>query len=381
VSPRDTIRFLDLRRQTEALRADVDASIGHVLDTGELVLGQFVERFERAFAEYCGAPAAVGVASGTDAIALALRAVGVGPGDEVITAANTCVPTVVGIELAGATPVLVDPDPVTFTLDPDRLEDALSSRTSALVPVHLYGQCCDMDPILAFARKHGIRVVEDAAQAHGAEYRERRAGTLADAAAFSFYPTKNLGALGDAGAVVTSDGAVAERVRLLRSYGEERRYSSVLHGINSRLDALQAAVLAVKLSRLDGWNDRRRAIAAHYEAELAEDELALPTEAPDRRHVYHLFVVRPPDRAGFRSALAEHGVETLIHYPAAIHEHPAYAGLARPGRLDYSEHLAAIVVSLPLYPELTDAEVEHVASSVRRVCRRTAASASDNPRG
>ena len=360
------VSFLDLGRQVEGMRPDLDRVIGDVLDGGRFVLGEPVEAFEREFAAYCGANHAIGVASGTDAIAIALGGVGVGPGDEVVTVANTCVPTVAGIEQAGAIPVLVDVEPTSLTLDTSALEAARTERTRAILPVHLYGQCADMEAILAFAREHGLKVVEDAAQAHGAEYDGRRAGSLADAAAFSFYPTKNLGALGDGGAVVTDDPEAAERARLLRTYGERRRYESVLHGTNSRLDTIQAAILSVKLRRLEGWNERRREIAAAYIESLAGTPLVLPAEAHRRRHVYHLFVVQTPERDAFRSALADKGVETLVHYPRAVHQHPAYAHIAvGPGGLAESERLVEQIVSLPLYPELRDDEVAHVVEAVR----------------
>jgi dTDP-4-amino-4,6-dideoxygalactose transaminase len=352
-----SVPFLDLRRQTEALRPELERAIARVLDGGRFVGGPLVEEFERAWAGYCGAAHAVGVASGTDALAIALRAVGVEPGDEVITAANTCVPTVAAIEQAGALPVLVDADPATFTLDPDRLEEAIGERTRAIVPVHLYGRCADMAPILAIAREHGLKVVEDAAQAHGTEYGGRRTGSLADAAAFSFYPTKNLGALGDAGAVVAADDEVAARARRLRNYGEEERYRSLERGVNSRLDPLQASVLLCKLEHLDAWNGRRRELAGLYRAVGLE----VPAERPGSRDAHHLFVVRVPDREAFRARLEAAGVETLVHYPLPVHGHPAYRRLARPGRLEVSELLAREVVSLPLYPELTDAEAEAVA--------------------
>jgi dTDP-3-amino-3,4,6-trideoxy-alpha-D-glucose transaminase len=359
------VPFLALGRRVAAMRPELDATLAAVLDGGRFVGGEPVEAFEQAFAAYCGAAYAVGVASGTDAVELALRAAGVGAGDEVIAPANTCVPTIAGIEATGATPVLVDADPASFALDPAALPAALSARTRAIVPVHLYGQTAEMEPIVSFAREHGLRVVEDAAQAHGAEYRGRRAGTLGDAAAFSFYPTKNLGALGDAGAVVTDDPELAERARLLRQYGEPRPYESVLAGGNSRLDTLQAAVLGLALGRLEAWIERRRALADRYRAALAGlDDVVLPEELPGRRHVFHLFVVRTPGRDRLRERLAERGVETLVHYPRPVHLQPAYARLARAG-LETSERLCAEVVSLPLYPELSDEEAELVAGAVR----------------
>jgi dTDP-4-amino-4,6-dideoxygalactose transaminase len=370
-----SVPFLDLARALAEERDEVDAALARVLDSGRLVLGEAVEEFERSFAGYCGTRHAVGVASGTDALALALQAVGVGPGDEVVTAANTCVPTVAAIESAGATPVLADVDPHTHTLDPADAERVLTPRTRALVPVHLYGQCADMDALAALARAHGLKLVEDAAQAHGAAYGDRRAGALGDAAAFSFYPTKNLGALGDAGAVVTADAEVADRVRLLRNYGERERYESVASGRNSRLDALQAAVLSLRLTRLDERNERRRAIAAAYDGALAGAGagVAVPVEAERRRHAYHLYVVRSPRRDELRRELAARGVQTLVHYPRPVHRHPAYAALSGPeGALARSERLCSEVLSLPLHPHLSDAEAEQVIDAVLAAARRPA---------
>jgi dTDP-4-amino-4,6-dideoxygalactose transaminase len=362
------ILFLDLRRQTRVCRADLQEAIERVLEGGRYVFGKEVDDFEREFAAFCGAEFAVGVASGTDAIAVALQAVGVAPGEEVVTAANTCVPTIAGIEGAGAVPVLADVDHDTFTLDPAGLEEALTERTKAVVPVHLYGQCADLNPVLEVARAHDLKVVEDCAQAHGAEYAGRRAGCFGDAAAFSFYPTKNLGAIGDGGAVVTTDPGVAERARLLRNYGERERFEHVLRGRNSRLDALQAAVLGAKLPFLEPWNERRREIAGRYTDVLAGSDVLAPVEDTGRHHVYHLYVVRAPDRERFRSELAQRGIETAVHYPIPVHRQPAYRELDPVGRsLSVSERLASSIVSVPLYPELTDDEVEYVAQSLGAV--------------
>lgn len=362
-----TVAFLDLSRHVRAIRGEVDGAIARVLDGGQFVLGSLLEEFEQAFAAFCGARHAVGVASGTDALTIALQAVGVVAGDEVITVANTCVPTVAAIGAAGALPVLVDVDPSTHTLDPTRLEAAVTERTRAIVPVHLYGQCADMEPILELARRHGLKVVEDAAQAHGASYCGTRAGMLGDAAAFSFYPTKNLGALGDGGAVVTDDPEVDAQARLLRTYGERERYHSVREGWNSRLDTLQAAILSAKLAHLDAWTDRRREIAARYLESLSETALGLPVEAPGRRHVYHLFVVTVTERDAFRTVLSDAGVETLVHYPRPIHRQPAYEHLRPTGDgLAESNRLAEQVVSLPLYPELEDGEIQIVIDAARR---------------
>lgn len=360
------VPFLDLSRHVAALRPELDAAVAEVLDAGRFVGGEPVERFEREFAAWAGAGHAVGVASGTDAVELALRAVGVGEGDEVITAANTCVPTVVGIEGAGATPVLVDTDPQSMTIDPERVAAAVGPRTRAIVPVHLYGRCADMDAILAIGGEHGLKVVEDCAQAHGASWRGRAAGTMGNVGAFSFYPTKNVGALGDAGAIVTRDAEVAAEAAALRSYGEFERYESARHGTNSRLDTLQAALLSVTLRHADAWRDRRREIAARYTKALAETSLEAPSDPDGGIHAYHLYVVAVPDRDRFRSGLSDAGVQTLVHYPKAVHEHPAYRDIGRSGSLAVSEGLAASVVSLPLYPELEDDEVEVVADAVGR---------------
>ncbi len=360
-----TVRFLELARGIEEQRRELDAELGRVVSDARFVLGGAVRRFEEEFASYCGAAHAIGVASGTDAIALALGAVGVAVGDEVVTAANTCVPTVAGIESAGAVPVLADVDPQTRTIAPASIERVLTPRTRAILPVHLYGQCADMSPVLALARLRGLKVVEDAAHAHGATYRGRHAGILGDAAAFSFYPTKNLGAFGDAGAVVTKHDDVADRVRLLRTYGERAPEGSVVVGRNSRLDELQAAVLSVRLRRLDAWNARRRCLAARYDAALGDTDLTLPIEASERTHVYHLYVIQSPRRDAVRATLAAAGIETFVHYPRPVHAHGAYARLGRKTSLDESERLCAEVVSLPLYPQLTDAEVDRVVRMVR----------------
>jgi dTDP-3-amino-3,4,6-trideoxy-alpha-D-glucose transaminase len=341
------VPFLDLSRSVRALRAELDAAAQRTLDEAQFVLGGAVEEFERAWAEACGRAHAVAVASGTDALALSLRAAGIGPGDEVVTAANTCVPTVAAIEAAGATPVLADVDHVTWTLDPERVAAVIGPQTRAVVPVHLYGRPADT----ALADL-GLTVIEDAAQAHGAPL-----GNGA-AAAFSFYPTKNLGALGDGGALVTDDGALADRARRLRMYGEGERYRSDERGVNSRLDTLQAAFLLAKLPFLEQWTARRRELARRYLD--AFDEVGLPADHPD--HVWHLFVVRVPDRGAFRAALAEQGVQTAVHYPRAVHEHPAYRHLG--GHFPVAEALAREVVSLPLYAELTDEEAETVVSAV-----------------
>jgi len=358
------VDFLVLSRETEAIREELDAAVDRVVSSGRYVLGEEVDRFEAAFAQWCGAGDAIGVASGTDAITIALVAAGVGPGDEVVTPANTCVPTVAGIEAAGAVPVLADVDPVSRTLDPASVATVIGPRTRAIVPVHLYGRCADMLALSELADEHGLVLIEDCAQAHGAVQAGRRAGSLGRAAAFSFYPTKNLGALGDAGAVVTSDPELARTARLLRNYGERARFEHVRRGRNSRLDPLQAAVLATKLPYLEAWNDRRQTIARRYDRALAGTTVVPPAEPADGSHAYHLYVVETPARETFRTRLAEAGVATEVHYPLPIHRQPAYRGIERIP-LPASERLATSVVSLPLYPQLDDAEVEHVAEAAR----------------
>jgi dTDP-4-amino-4,6-dideoxygalactose transaminase len=353
-----TVPFLDLGRGAAGMRAELEDAFAAVVSRGRFVGGPALERFEARWSDWCSAPYAVGVNSGTDAIALALHALGVGPGDEVITAANTCVATATGIAATGATPVLADVDQATWTLDPESARAALTERTRAIVPVHLYGQSAELAPLRAL----GLPVVEDAAQAHGTEYEGRRRGELAS---YSFYPTKNLGALGDAGAVVTDDAELAERMRMLRSHGEraEARGIAVVAGVNSRMDELQAEILLRKVEHLDEWNARRRQVASYYLERLAGADVGLPVEAGGTKHCWHLFVVLVDDRDAFRARLHERGVETLVHYPEPIHKQPAYANLPRVD-VPVSERLGEQVVSLPLYPELTDAEVEQVVEAV-----------------
>jgi dTDP-3-amino-3,4,6-trideoxy-alpha-D-glucose transaminase len=347
-----------------AHQAEIDAALARALASGRYILGPEVRAFEDEFAAWQGLRHAVGVGSGTDALVLALRALDLPPGSEVVTVAHTAVATVAAVELAGLTPVLVDIDPRTYTLDPARLAAVLTPRTRALIPVHLYGQPADLDPILAFARAHGLRVVEDCAQAHGATYHGRRVGTLGDIAAFSFYPTKNLGAIGDGGLVATSDAALAERVRLLQQYGWRERYVSDIAGMNSRLDELQAALLRVKLRYLDAENERRRTLAALYD-EWLPPGLA-PAAMPDTTSVYHLYVVRTPRRDDLAAFLRARGIGTGVHYPVPVHRQPAYAHLSLgEGSLPETEAAAREILSLPLYPELSEEQVRAVAEAVR----------------
>jgi dTDP-3-amino-3,4,6-trideoxy-alpha-D-glucose transaminase len=362
------VPFGDLKRQYESIRAELDAAALRVMAAGWYILGPETRAFEEEFAAFCGVDHAVGVASGTDALHLALVALGVGAGDEVVTVANAGVPGVVAILEAGARPVFVEVDERSYNLDPAALEAAITARTQAILPVHLYGRMAEMAPILAIAERYRLPVVEDCAQAHGATYRGRAAGSIGACGCFSFYPTKNLGALGDGGMVVTDDAALAERLRRLRQYGWERKYfSSEPGGINSRLDELQAALLSVKLRHLPQWNARRRQIAEMYDDLLVGLDLTLPIAADDSEHVYHLYVVRSQERDHLQAALRERGIGTDIHYPLPAHRQPIYATFEPDGDLPATERLAQEVLSLPIYPELTDAEVRVIATAVREV--------------
>jgi dTDP-4-amino-4,6-dideoxygalactose transaminase len=362
------VPFLDLRRRITSMRPRLEARLDGVLESGQFILGDMVAELEHAFPRYCGVRYGVAVASGTDALWLALKALGVGAGDEVITVSNTCVPTVAAVLQSGATPVLVDIDPRTFTMDPESAEASLSNRTKCILPVHLYGQCAEMRPLRALAESHGVWLVEDCAQAHGAEYQGMRAGSFGHAGCFSFYPTKNLGALGDGGMVVTDDRDLAQRLRLLRQYGYVKPNRSAVMGHNSRLDELQAAAILAGLDELDRWNDRRRQIAAAYTAAFLGTDVIPPLEAESARHVYHLYVVRVQERALYRERLTARGVETMIHYPLPVHQQVGYGEFCKIGRggLDKTERLSGEILSLPVFPELSDAEVQAVIDAVVR---------------
>jgi dTDP-4-amino-4,6-dideoxygalactose transaminase len=360
-----TIPFLDLRGAYIELREELDAACRRVMDSGSFILGPEVEAFEREFAEYCGARHCVGVGNGLDALTLILRGYGIGPGDEVVVPANTFIATWLAVSATGARPVPVDADPVTFDLDPVRIESAITPRTRAVIAVHLYGLPADMDRIAAITRPRGIKVIEDAAQAHGSRYKGRRAGALGDAAGFSFYPSKNLGAFGDGGAVVTNDEALAERVAALRNYGSRRRYEHDVQGGNSRLDELQAALLRVRLRHLDAWNRRRRDRAALYVSLLSGVPLGLPAVPPDMESAWHLFVVRSAQRDALQRGLEARGVGTLIHYPLPPHLQPAYGNLGlREGAFPVSEALHREVLSLPMGPHLGESQVRYVAGAI-----------------
>ena len=365
------VPFLELKSQYAALKPEIDAAIGRVLDRSWFILGDELAAFEAEFAAACGARFAVGVGNGTEALHLALRALGVGSGDEVITVAHTFIATALAISWAGARPIFVEVDPDTYTIDVERAAAAISPRTKAIMPVHLYGQPADMSGLMELAQAHGLEVLEDCAQAHGARYGGRMVGMFGSIGSFSFYPGKNLGAYGDGGALVTNDPALDERLRLLRNYGQSTKYYHVVQGYNSRLDELQAAVLRVKLGYLAAWNERRRQLAARYDALLSGTELTLPRVAPGREHVYHLYVVRSPRREPLQRHLKERGIGTLIHYPTPVHLQPAYAeaGLAR-GALPLSERIAGEVLSLPLYPEMSEAQQDAVVAAIRDFERR-----------
>jgi dTDP-4-amino-4,6-dideoxygalactose transaminase len=359
------IPFLDLKAQYASIKPEVDAAIEVVLNSCQFTLGSEVGAFEEEFAAYCGSTYGIGVNNGTSALHLALLAAGVGVGDEVITVPFTFVASVAAIHYTGAKAVFVDIDPRTYTMDPEAVEAAITPRTKAILPVHLYGQPAEMDSISAVARKHGLVVVEDAAQAHGAEYNGRRVGGLGDLGCFSFYPGKNLGAFGEGGMVVTANPEFARTVRMLRDWGGEKKYQHLLKGYNMRLEGLQGAVLRVKLRYLEAWTEARRAAAARYNALLAGSGVRTPVAAPNVRHVYHIYAVRSVNRELLRTGLQERGIATGIHYPSPVHLLPAYTDLGyKAGAFPHSEQAAREVLSLPMYPELTAAMQEQVAKAL-----------------
>jgi dTDP-4-amino-4,6-dideoxygalactose transaminase len=364
--PNTRIPFLDVPAAYGELADELDAAVRSVMASGQFILGPEVTAFEEEFAAYCGTRHAIGVGSGLDALRLILLGYDLAPGDEVIVPSNTFIATWLAVSQAGATPVPVEPDPATHNITADAVEAAITPRTKAIMPVHLYGQPAEMDPIVALGRERGIPVIEDAAQAQGARYRGRRAGSLADAAGFSFYPGKNLGAMGDAGAITTDDDALADRVRLLRNYGSKVKYHHEVPGLNTRLDSLQAAGLRIKLRHLDEWNDRRRAIAARYLERLGgARDLVLPEVAPDAEPVWHLFVIRHPSRDALQAQLADAGVDTIIHYPIPPHRTGAYAAAFTDRSLPVAERLGDEVLSLPMGPHLPLADADRVADAVR----------------
>ena len=360
------IPFLDLGAAYRELQTEIDAAVARSMASGYYIGGPEVESFEEEFATYCGITHAIGVANGLDALHLVLRAMDVGPGDEVIVPSNTYIATWLAVSQCGATPVPVEPDARTYNIDPALIEAAITPRTKVILPVHLYGQPADMDPILAIARKHGLRVLEDGAQAHGARYKGRRLGGHGDAVAWSFYPGKNLGAMGDGGAVTTNDAQLADRLRVLRNYGSRVKYVNEVQGYNSRLDPLQAAILSVKLAHLDDWNFRRSAIAARYQEGLAGCSLRLPHVPDWAEPAWHLYVVQHPQRDAFIKQMGEAGVGTLIHYPIPPHLQQAYAesGYVR-GQFPIAEQIANQCLSLPIGPHLDEECAATVVASMK----------------
>jgi dTDP-4-amino-4,6-dideoxygalactose transaminase len=360
------VPFLDLRGAHAELRDELGAAFERVMSSGWYVLGEEVTAFESQFAQYCGVKHCVGVANGLEALELILRALGIGSGDEVLVPSNTCIPTWLAVSNVGAKPVPVEPDARTYNMNPDSAAAAVTARTRAILVVHLYGQSADMDPILQLAANRGLTVVEDAAQAHGARYKGRRVGSLGKAAGFSFYPTKNLGAVGDGGAVTTDDGQLADRVRVLRNYGSKHKNENEVRGMNSRLDELQAALLRVKLRHLDEWNYRRKLVAGKYLQELAELPIVLPHVPSWADPAWHIFVVRSECRDDLQSALAKRGVQTLVQYPIPPHLQPAYRDLGfGSNAFPISERIHRDVLSLPMGPHLGRDQQEHVVTALR----------------
>jgi dTDP-4-amino-4,6-dideoxygalactose transaminase len=364
------IPFVDLQAQYQTIAPEINAAIQGVLDRSDYVLGNEVRLFEDDFAKYIGTAHALSVGSGLDALQLALRAYGIGPGDEIITAANTFIATALAIVAVGAKPVLAEMDPTTYNIAPAAIEASITSRTRGIMPVHLYGQPADMEPILAIAKKHNLLVIEDAAQAHGAKYAGKRAGAWGHAAAFSFYPGKNLGAYGDGGIITTNDAAIAEKIRYLRNYGQKVKYEHVVAGTNSRLDTIQAAILRVKLRYLDRWNAQRNEHAAAYSAALADGSFVLPKVAENRSHIFHLYVLQVENRAAIQEFLNQHGIATGIHYPIPIHLQEACRHLGyRRGDFPLTEQASARILSLPMFPELTAQQRESIVEALLQSSR------------
>ncbi len=363
------VPFLDLKAQYATIQDDIDQAIQKVIENTAFASGPFVEAFEKNFAEACQTKHAIGLGSGTEALWLALLAKDIGPGDEVITTPNTFIATAEAISYVGAKPVFVDVDEQTYNINPELIEAAITPKTKAIVPVHLFGQMADMDAVMAIAEKHGLIVIEDACQAHDATYKGRAAGSIGHVGCFSFYPGKNLGAYGDAGGLVTNDDAIAQKVKMLRDHGQEKKYHHGLVGWNARMDGIQGAVLDVKLRHLTKWSDARIANAKTYETLLQDvDEVAAPYTAPDNRHVFHIYAVRVADRDGMLQALASREVYCGIHYPIPLHLQPAYKDLNLPkGSFPVTEKCAAEYLSLPMFPELTEEQVGAAVQEIKNV--------------
>ncbi len=361
------VPLIDLRAQHSSIAAEVEAAIKNVCENAAFILSDEMKAFEAEFAQYCGARHGIGVANGTEALFLALKALDIGPGDEVIVPANTFIATAAAVSHTGATPVFVDCDPETYCIDPSKISAAITTRTKAIMPVHLYGHAADMECILSLARANGLKVIEDCAQAHGTHYKGKQVGVFGDAAGFSFYPSKTLGAYGDAGMVVTNSDETADKLKLLRDNGRTTWYEHAIIGYNSRLDGIQAAVLRIKLRRLDGWVEARRRHARRYDELLGNvADVVLPKERPDVRHSYYVYVVRVKNRDAFMAKLKEKGIGCGVHYPVPLHLQPAYAFLGgKEGDCPVSERYAKEIVSIPMYPELTDEQVVEVATAIR----------------
>jgi len=361
------VPFLDLKAQYEPIRAEIAEALQQVLDRTAFAGGPFVAQFEKEFAAFCGTQFAAGVGSGTEALWLALLALELGPGDEVITVPDTFIATAEAISYCGAKPVFVDVEPLTFNMDPSKFEAAITKKTKAVIPVHLFGQMADMDPILSIARKHKLFVVEDASQAHGAEYKGKVAGSMGDLGCFSFYPGKNLGAYGEAGAVVTSNPEIDRKVRMLRDHGQEKKYYHGMIGWNARMDGIQGAVLSVKLKYLPAWNEARRRNAKLYSEKLEKiDGVKIPSEFSHNKHVYHIYAIRVPDRDSLIAALAGKDIHCGIHYPIPIHLQEAYSSMElRKGEFPVAENVVSEFVSLPMFPELRSEQIDHVATEIR----------------
>jgi dTDP-4-amino-4,6-dideoxygalactose transaminase len=365
------ISFVDLKAQYLSIKDEIDTAVLKVLSSTQFILGNEVTAFESEFAAYCNADSGIALNTGTSALHLALLAAGIGPGDEVITVPFTFVATVAAIFYTGATPVFVDIDPVSYTIDVTKIEAAITDRTKAILPVHLYGQPADMDPIMEIARRYNLTVIEDAAQAHRAEYKGRRIGSIGDIGCFSFYPGKNLGAYGEGGMAVTSNPEYAQTIRMLRDWGQERRYHHVIKGYNYRMDGVQGAILRVKLPYLDAWTEARRSHAALYNELLADCGLTIPTAMPYSYHVYHVYGVRTAERDKLQQHLNQQGIQTGIHYPIPVHLQPAYSDLGyKPGDFPQSELIAREELSLPMYPELTPAEIKTVGQTIASILQK-----------
>ena len=374
IKQNNMIPLVDLKSQYQSIKSEIDSAISEVVESCQFILGPKVEAFETDFAAHCQSRFAFGVNSGTSAVHLAMLAAGVGPGDEVITVSYTFVATVAGILYTGAAPVFVDIDPLTCNIDPAKIEAAITPRTKVLMPVHLYGSCADMDPIIDIARRHKLILIEDAAQAHGAEYKGRRAGSMGDLACFSFYPGKNLGAYGEGGAVVTSDEQYVELIKQLRDQGQSAKYLHERVGYNYRMEAIQGAILGVKLKHLDDWTMARRRHAEVYSRELADSGLRLLAEPADCKSVYHIFPLFAEQRDGLREHLHANGISTGIHYPIPVHMQRGFNNLGyKEGDLPQTESVCREVLSLPMYPELADETVMQIANSVRQFCRQAVA--------